>query len=159
MNTKQTTSEPLAAAGLFCVGMPDTQGGMCWLAGYDSDPTRYYTPSCALTFETWQAAAEAIERAKQTHPFKERTYRIMTVAEMETQNVSDHSADYDRLNFWCQAWMIKLNHVIMLRNHSYCDKQRGRLDVRIKHLRARHDAALQRRKPFADALLKREPNA
>lgn len=89
MNTKQTTSEPLAAAGLFCVGLSDTQGGMCWLAGYESDPTRYYTPSCALTFETWQQAADAIARAKKTHPFKERTYRIMTVAEMETQNVLD----------------------------------------------------------------------
>jgi len=77
-----------APSGLFCVGLPDTQGGMCWLAGYDADPTRYYTPSCALTFATWQEAADAIERAKKTHPFKERTYRIMPVAEMETQNIS-----------------------------------------------------------------------
>ena len=78
---------PLPASDLFCVGLPDTQGGICWLAGYESDPTRYYTPSCALTFKSRQKAADAIERAKKTHPFQERTYRIMTVAEMETQNV------------------------------------------------------------------------
>ena len=69
------------------------------------------------------------------------------------------SADYDRLNFWCQGWMLALNHVIRLRNHSYNDKQRARLVVKINHLCARHDAALKRRQPFADALLKREPNA
>ncbi|MBK8037724.1 MAG: hypothetical protein IPK22_11400 [Verrucomicrobiaceae bacterium] len=68
------------------------------------------------------------------------------------------SADYDRLNFWCQGWLSKLNHVIRLLNHSFNDKQRGRLDVRINHLRARHNAAVKRRQPFADALLKREPN-
>jgi len=69
-----------------------------------------------------------------------------------------YSADYDRLNFWCQGWMSKLNHVIRLRNHSFNAKQRSRLDLRINHLRARHNAALQRRQPFAAALLKREPN-
>jgi hypothetical protein len=68
------------------------------------------------------------------------------------------SADYDRLNFWCQAWMSKLNHIIRLRNRSCNDKQRGRLDVRIEHLRARYAAALKRRQPLADAILKREPN-
>lgn len=62
-------------------------------------------------------------------------------------------AAYERMNFWCQGWMLVLNHVIMLRNHSYNDKQRARLDVRINQLRARHDAALKRRQPFADALL------
>lgn len=67
-------------------------------------------------------------------------------------------ADYDRLDFWCQGWMSKLNHVIRLRNHSFNDKQRSRLDVRINQLRARHDAALKRRQPFAAALFKREPN-
>jgi hypothetical protein len=55
--------------------------------------------------------------------------------------------------------MSKLNHVIRLQNHSLNDKQRGRLAVRITQLRARHNAALKRRQPFADALLKREPNA
>ncbi len=90
MKTQSTTSAPkVGSSALFCVGLPDTQGGMCWLAGYESDPTRYYTPSLALLFETWQQAADAIERAKKTHPFKERTYRIMTVAEMETQNAKD----------------------------------------------------------------------
>lgn len=90
MKTEPTTSAPkVGSSALFCVGLPDTQGGMCWLAGYESDPTRYYTPSCALTFETRQQAADAIEHAKKTHPFKERTYRIMTVAEMETQNAFD----------------------------------------------------------------------
>jgi hypothetical protein len=69
-----------------------------------------------------------------------------------------YSADYDRLNFWCQAWMSKLNHIIRLRNHSYNNRQRGGLDVRIKHLRDRHNAALKRRQMSADALLKREPN-
>ena len=82
------TNPALAVANdaLFCVGLPDTQGCMCWLAGYESDPTRYYTPNFALTFKTRQDAADAIERAKKTHPLKERTYRIMTVADMETQN-------------------------------------------------------------------------
>lgn len=89
-HTPANAPERLCPAGLFCVGLPDTQGGMCWLAGYESDPTRYYT--CALMFESWQAAAAAIERAKKTHPFKERTYRIMTVAEMETQNGMDERA-------------------------------------------------------------------
>lgn len=88
MNNTTNAPERLSPAGLFCVGLPDTQGGMCWLAGYESDPARYYTPSCALTFKTWQEAADAIERAKKTHPFKGRTYRIMTVAEMETQNAA-----------------------------------------------------------------------
>lgn len=92
MKTQSTTSAPkVGSSALFCVGLPDTQGGMCWLAGYESDPTRYYTPSLALLFETWQQAADAIERAKKTHPFKERTYRIMTVAEMETQNAKADS--------------------------------------------------------------------
>lgn len=61
--------------------------------------------------------------------------------------------DYDRLDFWCQGWMRKLNHVIGLRNHSYNEVERERLDLRIKHLRDRHDAALKRRQPFADMLL------
>ena len=88
MSDRNATMSParVGSDAVFCVGLPDTQGGMCWLAGYESDPTRYYTPSCALKFETRQAAADAIERAKQTHPFKWRAYRIMTVAEMETQN-------------------------------------------------------------------------
>lgn len=81
------TTPQLPPSSLFYVGLPDTQGGMCWLAGYESDPTRYYTPSYAMTFSTRQEADDAIERAKKTHPFKERTYRIMTVAEMETQNI------------------------------------------------------------------------
>ena len=93
--TRQTSFEPLPASDLFCVGLPDTQGGMCWLAGYEGDPTRYYTASCALTFATWRGAANAIERAKQTHPFKRRTYRIMTIAEMETQNAESIRAGVD----------------------------------------------------------------
>lgn len=64
-------------------------------------------------------------------------------------------AAYERMNFWCQGWMLVLNHVIRLRNHSYNDKQRARLDVTINQLRARHNAALKRRKPLADALLNR----
>lgn len=86
MNTETQSPHPVGSSALFCVGLPDTQGGMCWLAGYESDPTRYYTPSMALTFKTWQDAADAIERAKKTHPLRERSYRILTVAEMETQN-------------------------------------------------------------------------
>lgn len=87
MKTKTTIPAPKGGSStLFCVGLPDTQGGMCWLAGYESDPTRYYTPSCALTFKTHRAAVNAIERAKKTHPFKNRSYRIMTVAEMEAPN-------------------------------------------------------------------------
>lgn len=70
----------------FCVGLPDTRGRMCWLAGYGSDPTRYYTPEHALRFKTRTSASAAITRAKKTHPFKERIYRIMAVAEMETQS-------------------------------------------------------------------------
>lgn len=74
-------------AGLFCVGLPDTQGGMCWLAGYESDPTRYYTARLALTFTTTQEAEAAIARAKETHPCKEREYKILPVADMADYNL------------------------------------------------------------------------
>jgi len=40
----------------YLVGLPDTQGNLCWLAGYESDPTRYYTKSCALVFDTKEDA-------------------------------------------------------------------------------------------------------
>lgn len=66
------------AAG-YAVGLPDTQGNLCWLAGYESDPTRYYTFAQALRFKTRQGANAAIRRAKKTHPFKERTYRVIPV--------------------------------------------------------------------------------
>lgn len=72
---------------------------------------------------------------------------------VDQQQACSPVAAYERMNFWCQGWMLVLNHVIRLRNHSYNDKQRARLDVKINQLRARHNAALKRRKPFADALL------
>lgn len=68
------------------VGLPDTQGGMCWLAGYDSDPTRYYTASLALRFDSEKEAEAGIEKAKLTHPFKEREYVIIPEEEMEDFN-------------------------------------------------------------------------
>ena len=48
----------------YVVGLPDTQGGMCWLAGYDSDPTRYYTASLALRFASEKEAEAGIESAE-----------------------------------------------------------------------------------------------
>lgn len=90
MNTQETlTPDSLSAATGYAVGLPDTQGGMCWLAGYESDPTRYYTPSCALIFKTQVHAVAAIVRARKTHPGREREYRIVPVAEMARHNAAD----------------------------------------------------------------------
>ena len=86
MKTQQIHSEPLPARDGYAVGLPDTQGGMCWLAGYESDPTRYYTTSCALIFETQVHAAAAIVRARKTHPGREREYRVIPVSEMARHN-------------------------------------------------------------------------
>ncbi len=84
--TERPTRLP-ASAG-YAVGLPDTQGGMCWLAGYESDPTRYYTPSCALIFKTRVHAVAAIVRARKTHPGREREYRVIPASEMARHNVS-----------------------------------------------------------------------
>lgn len=70
----------------YVVGLPDTQGGTAWLAGYESDPTRYYTPKYALRFNSEADAQAGIERAKLTHPFKEREYIIIPESEMEDFN-------------------------------------------------------------------------
>ena len=70
----------------YVVGLPDTVGGVCWLAGYESDPTRYYTASCALRFDSEESAQAGIEKAKATHPFKEREYIIIPEGEMEDFN-------------------------------------------------------------------------
>lgn len=70
----------------YVVGLPDTQGGMCWLAGYESDPTRYYTASLALRFASEKEAEAGIEKAKLTHPFKEREYATIPEEEMEDFN-------------------------------------------------------------------------
>lgn len=72
----------------YVVGLPDTQGGMCWLAGYESDPTRYYTPSCALRFSSAASALQAIVRARKTHPRRERTYEVIKESEMGNYNQS-----------------------------------------------------------------------
>ena len=72
--------------GQYVVGLPDTQGGMCWLAGYESDPTRYYTAEFAIRFPSEAAAEKGIEKAKKTHPFKEREYIIIPEIEMEDFN-------------------------------------------------------------------------
>lgn len=66
----------------YVVGLPDTQDGVCWLAGYDSDPTRYYTPEFAIRFPSESSAQYGIEKAKATHPFKERKYIIIPEDEM-----------------------------------------------------------------------------
>lgn len=89
MKTQQKTSEPLPARDGYAVGLPDTQGGICWLAGYESDPTRYYTPSCALIFKAQVHAVAAIVRARKTHPGREREYRVIPVAEMARHNAKD----------------------------------------------------------------------
>lgn len=70
----------------YVVGLPDTQGGVSWLAGFESDPTRYYTPRCALRFESEAFAEQGIEKAKLTHPFKERKYIVIPEDEMEDFN-------------------------------------------------------------------------
>jgi hypothetical protein len=70
----------------YVVGLPDTQGGMAWLAGYQSDPTRYYSPELALRFTDQAQAEKAIKRAKKAHPSKERRYIIMAEHEMEDFN-------------------------------------------------------------------------
>jgi hypothetical protein len=91
MKTRKTTSERLPASAGYAVGLPDTQGGMCWLAGYESDPTRYYTPSCALIFKTQGHAVAAIARARKTHPGREREYCVIPVAEMARHNDADQA--------------------------------------------------------------------
>lgn len=70
----------------YVVGLPDTQGGMAWLAGYESDPTRYYNPELAIRFESEDDAKIGIEKARKTHPFKERKYIIIPEHEMEDFN-------------------------------------------------------------------------
>lgn len=67
----------------FVVGLPDTRGYYCWLAGFkNGDPARYYSPHCAMRFKSHYAAECAILQAKATHPGKERTYVIVPVSEM-----------------------------------------------------------------------------
>lgn len=61
----------------YLVGLPDSQGNICYLAGYKSDPTRYYSRRCALEYKTEAGAKRAIERAKKTHPYKIRNYIII----------------------------------------------------------------------------------
>lgn len=75
-------------SGKYVVGLPDTQGGMCWLAGYESDPTRYYTASLALRFNSTGDALQGIERARLTHPFKERRYQVIPESEMHQYNLA-----------------------------------------------------------------------
>ena len=70
----------------YVVGLPDTVGGVAWLAGYESDPTRYYTPKYALRFTSEIGAQEAIEKAKATHPHREREYIIIPENEMQDFN-------------------------------------------------------------------------
>lgn len=61
----------------FLVALPDSQGKLCWLAGYSSDPTRYYSKDFALRFVSRPSAKRGITLAKKTHPFKERKYIIV----------------------------------------------------------------------------------
>jgi len=61
----------------YLVGLSDSQGNICYLAGYKSDPTRYYSRSCALEYKTIGGAKRAIVRAKKTHPGKSRSYIII----------------------------------------------------------------------------------
>lgn len=77
--------------GNFVVGLPDTQGGMAWLAGYESDPTRYYTPTSALCFMTKGQAEIAIEKARTCHPTRPRTYTIIPRSKMALYNQAKKS--------------------------------------------------------------------
>jgi len=70
----------------YVVGLPDTQGGVCWLAGYESDPTRYYSANLAIRFDSEKEAQDGIEKAKKTHPFQEREYIIIPENEIEDFN-------------------------------------------------------------------------
>ena len=65
----------------YLVGLIDANGIMCWLAGYGSDPDRYYNVNVALTFSTKREAQEAVENARLTHPGKQRAYKIVTITE------------------------------------------------------------------------------
>ena len=58
----------------FVVGMPDTKGYMCWLAGASAEE-RYYTPSMARRFPT-AVAAEAVMIGSG------RAYKILRESEM-----------------------------------------------------------------------------
>ena len=63
---------------MFYVGLPDSQDQICWLAGYKSDPTRYYTFEGAIKFKSAAAAQSGVIRAMKTHPFQKREYIIFT---------------------------------------------------------------------------------
>jgi hypothetical protein len=65
--------------------------------------------------------------------------------------------EYDRLNWWCQGWIRKLNASIRVCNR-LSGGQRDKLASVIGKLRDRFDLACERRKPAAEALLQRKPN-
>lgn len=62
------------ACSAFVIGMPDTNGFMCWLAG-DTPEARYYTPSMARRFQT-AIEAEAVMIGSG------RAYKILRESEM-----------------------------------------------------------------------------
>jgi hypothetical protein len=72
--TDSPTESGASACSAFVVGMPDTKGYMCWLAG-DGAEERYYTPSMARRFPTAVAAEAAMIGS-------ERAYKILRESEM-----------------------------------------------------------------------------
>lgn len=69
-------------AETYYVGIHYPGCRVCWLAGYNYGcPERYYNFSFALKFKTREKAEEGIEKAKKTHPCRERNYEIFTLSD------------------------------------------------------------------------------
>ena len=86
-NASDTTPSPgcreQRPCSAFVVGLPDTRGIYCWLAGYKGgDPVRYYTADTAKRFKTRDAAKRGIRQARNTHPLRDRRYIIVPESEM-----------------------------------------------------------------------------
>lgn len=63
--------------------------------------------------------------------------------------------EYNRLNFWVQGWLSRLNSVIKIRNESFGIRVYKILTKQINYLRSRYEKAVERRKPAADALMEK----
>lgn len=63
--------------------------------------------------------------------------------------------EYERLNFWVQGWLSRLNNAIKIRNELFGTRVHKILAKRIDYLRSRYEKAVARRKPASDVLMKK----
>ncbi len=64
----------------------ESSNGVCYLTDGEGDPARTTKKECAKRFNSIDEAEQAIAKAKQTHPFKERVYGLIVTSKLGYDN-------------------------------------------------------------------------